>query len=150
MSLYTSHNPVFATFSFYAAMLIIKTLFVAFLTGWTRFRKHAFQNPEDCNKMNRGKVKIDEDVERVRRAHLNDLENILPFLSLALLYVGTGPTLGAAKFLFRTFTAARFSHTFVYAVVVTPQPARALSYIVGQLVNLYLIYTILTSYASAL
>ncbi|EFX71231.1 hypothetical protein DAPPUDRAFT_231548 [Daphnia pulex] len=150
MSLYTSHNPVFATFSFYAALLIIKTLFVAFLTGWTRFRKHAFQNPEDCNKMNRGKVKIDEDVERVRRAHLNDLENILPFLSLALLYIGTDPNLGTAKFLFRTFTAARFSHTFVYAVVVTPQPARALSYIVGQLVNLYLIYAILTSYASSL
>ncbi|XP_046437552.1 microsomal glutathione S-transferase 1-like isoform X3 [Daphnia pulex] len=148
MSLYTSHNPVFATFSFYAALLIIKTLFVAFLTGWTRFRKHAFQNPEDCNKMNRGKVKIDEDVERVRRAHLNDLENILPFLTIAFVYVGTGPSLGCAKFLFRLFTAARFMHTLVYAVFVIPQPARALAFFGGMMANLYMIYAIVTTYAS--
>ena len=27
------------------------------------------------------------------RAHLNDLENILPFLVLGLLFIGTGPSL---------------------------------------------------------
>ena len=30
-----------------------------------------------------------EDVERVRRAHLNDMENILPFFCLAILYIFT-------------------------------------------------------------
>uniref|UniRef100_A0A0P5UUH3 Microsomal glutathione S-transferase 1 n=3 Tax=Daphnia magna TaxID=35525 RepID=A0A0P5UUH3_9CRUS len=149
MSLYTSDNPVFATFSFYAALMGAKTLFMAFLTARQRYRKMAFANPEDA-KLNKGKTKTDDDVERVRRAHLNDLENILPFLSLAFVYVGTGPTLGCAKFLFRTFAAARFLHTFVYAVVVIPQPARALAFFGGMVVNLYMAYAILTSYASAL
>ena len=88
MSLYTSDNPVFATFSFYAALLGAKTLCMAFLTGRQRFRKmvsllfvsnfltyqltvhlqylKAFANPEDA-KMNKGKIKTDDDVERVRR-----------------------------------------------------------------------------------
>ena len=28
---------------------------------------------------------------QVRRAHLNDLENVIPFVLLSLLYVGTNP-----------------------------------------------------------
>lgn len=39
MSLYTSDNPVFATFSFYAALMGAKTLFMAFLTARQRYRK---------------------------------------------------------------------------------------------------------------
>ena len=54
-------------------------------------------------------------------AHLNDLENILPFLVLGLLYVGTGPSFSWARILFRVFTAGRFVHTLVYAVYVVPQ-----------------------------
>jgi glutathione S-transferase len=95
MSLYTSDNPVFASFSFYAALLGVKTLGMALLTARKRFRKKvshpiqysfsidywhqlitlvhlksfdkAFANPEDA-KMNKTlKTKTDEDVERVRR-----------------------------------------------------------------------------------
>ena len=55
-------------------------------------------------------------------AHLNDLENILPFLVLGLLFVGTNPSLSWARTLFRVFTTGRFLHTFVYAVFVIPQP----------------------------
>ena len=39
MSLYTSDNPVFASFSFYAALLGVKTLGMALLTARQRFRK---------------------------------------------------------------------------------------------------------------
>lgn len=39
MSLYTSENPVFATFSFYAALLGAKTLTMAFLTARQRYSK---------------------------------------------------------------------------------------------------------------
>lgn len=80
---------------------------------------------------------------------MNDLENILPFLTIAFVYVGTGPSLGCAKFLFRLFTAARFMHTLVYAVFVIPQPARAFAFFGGMIANLYMIYAIVTTYASA-
>lgn len=53
---------------------------------------------------------------------MNDLENILPFLVLGLIFVGTNPSLSWARTLFRVFTAGRFLHTFVYAIFVIPQP----------------------------
>jgi len=83
------------------------------------------------------------------RAHLNDLENILPFLILGLLYVGIAPSAHWAKMLFRIFTAARFVHTFVYVRAI-PQPARALSFMVGTAVNIYMAYSIITACSSAM
>jgi hypothetical protein len=45
--------------------------------------RQAFANPEDASGVKGGKVMIgDPDVERVRRAHLNDIENIIPFVLL--------------------------------------------------------------------
>ena len=85
-----------------------------------------------------GKLKSDDDVERVRRAHLNDLENILPFLVIAFLYVSTNPSLTSALLAFRIFTMARFAHTLVYAVFVVRQPARAIAFLIGMAVNIYL------------
>lgn len=99
----------------------------------------AFANPEDAQSKGL-KVKVDEDVERVRRAHLNDLENIPIFLIAASLYVLTNPAPALALNLFRAFTAARFAHTFVYAVYVVPQPARALSFFVGYGITGYIIF----------
>ncbi|RZF41478.1 hypothetical protein LSTR_LSTR000192 [Laodelphax striatellus] len=100
------------------------------LTGRYRFTKRIFANPED--KLPRSIVKYDDpDIERVRRAHLNDLENIPVFMVAALLYIATKPSYWLALNLFRTFTIARIIHTLVYAVVVIPQPARALAWVVG-------------------
>lgn len=84
------------------------------------------------------------------RAHLNDLENIIPFLIIGIIYVGTGPSLSWAKLLFRVFTVARFMHTLVYAVFVIPQPSRAIAFLVGMAVNLYMVYAVLTHYLHAL
>jgi len=81
---------------------------------------------------------------------LNDLENILPFLILGTIYIGTGPGLAWAKLLFRAFTVARFIHTFVYAIVVIPQPARALSFMVGITVNLLMALTIIATSLSGM
>jgi len=69
---------------------------------------------------------------------------------LGLIYVGTDPSAAWAKLLFRTFTAARFTHTFVYAIVVIPQPARALSFFAGMAVNVVMAYTLITTYLYAM
>ncbi|XP_052864042.1 microsomal glutathione S-transferase 1-like isoform X3 [Anopheles cruzii] len=99
-------------------------------TSITRVRKMAFANPEDTNAISRKlKPKLDDpDVERVRRAHLNDLENILPFFVVGFLYLLTDPVPFLAINLFRLVAVSRIVHTLVYAVFVVPQPARFLAY----------------------
>ena len=46
-------------------------------------------------------TEVNENVERVRRAHMNDLENILPFFCLGILYIFTNPALSTAVLVFR-------------------------------------------------
>ncbi len=71
--------------------------------------RQAFANPEDASGVKGGKVMIgDPDVERVRRAHLNDIENIIPFVLLAAVYLTTGPSLGTASLLFKVSILPNF------------------------------------------
>merc|ERR550517_694970 len=98
-NLYTTDNPVFASFCFYAALVALKMLMMSFLTAYHRLTKNIFANPEDAA-MSKVKVRTDESVERVRRAHLNDMENIVPFLFIGLIYVGTSPAVSSAVFYF--------------------------------------------------
>ena len=91
--------------------------------------------------MKNAKVKYDDpDVERVRRAHMNDLENIPMFIVTAWLFLLTDPPVNLAINLFRVFTCARILHTIVYAVVVVPQPARAISWGVGYFITIYMVF----------
>lgn len=62
----------------------------------------------------------------MRRAHLNDLENIIPFLIVALLYVLTNPNPMLAQMLIRIAVITRLAHTVVYAIYPIRQPARAI------------------------
>jgi glutathione S-transferase len=81
----SSDNHAFRVYITWGGFLIIKMLLMALLTGVTRSRKKAFENPEDVAAGKGDEIKKDEDVERVRRAHLNDLENIPAFLFAALM-----------------------------------------------------------------
>lgn len=127
-------NAVFSTYAFYGTLVLLKMFVLAFLTSAKRGQKQAFANPEDAKYF--GKKKDDKvtfsdpDVERVRRNHLNDLENIPAFLFLGLLYVLTNPSPSVAVWHFRVFVASRFAHTFVYQAGI-PQPSRALTFLVG-------------------
>jgi len=58
---------------------------MSFLTAFYRVRKGAVSNPEDVGSIPKSEIKVDEDVERIRRAHLNDLENIPAFFFAALM-----------------------------------------------------------------
>lgn len=103
----------------------------------------SFINPEDLlfvlNKEKAIVQNADESVERVRRAHLNDLENILPFFIAAWFYVLTNPEPFIAINLFRTVAISRITHTIVYAVVPIPQPARAIAYHIAVWCTIYMI-----------
>jgi len=119
------------SYSVYAAFVLAKTLLMAPLTSRQRFAKKVFANEEDTKRDIKAKVAFtDQDVERVRRAHLNDLENILPFVVLGFVYALSGPNPVYALWHFRAFAAARVLHTVVYVGQV-PQPARGLAWAVG-------------------
>lgn len=138
LELLTLTNPVFSAYTFWSAILVIKILLMSLLTGMQRFRTKTFANPEDLPSK-KLKVKFDDpDVERVRRAHRNDLENILPFFIIGLLYVCINPEPFLAINLFRAVAIARIVHTLVYAVVVVPQPARGLAFFVALAATLYM------------
>ncbi|CAG0893253.1 unnamed protein product [Darwinula stevensoni] len=134
-----SHDdPILAAYVFYATVLCLKVLLMGPLTGKARFSKKAFANPEDVKFG--GKVKLDDpDVERVRRAHLNDLENIPIFVFVAGFYVLTQPSLFVATWVFRIFTISRVIHTFVY-VIVPMQPARDISFFVALFSTVFMIF----------
>ncbi|MEQ2212889.1 Microsomal glutathione S-transferase 1, partial [Xenoophorus captivus] len=77
------------------------------------------------------------------RCHYNDLENIIPFFFIGLLYALSGPELSSALLHFRIFTAARIFHSFAY-ILVLPQPSRAISYFLGMLVTFSMAYSLLS------
>ncbi|XP_055683902.1 microsomal glutathione S-transferase 1-like [Lutzomyia longipalpis] len=136
----SNENVVFRAYVFWSTVLIVKTLAMSFLTGRQRFKNKVFANPEDAagKKL---KVKFDDpDVERVRRAHRNDLENIFPFVLVAFFYVLTNPEPALAINLFRAAGIARIVHTLVYAVWVVPQPARGIAWVVCLGSTLYMAF----------
>ncbi|XP_054286255.1 microsomal glutathione S-transferase 1-like isoform X2 [Macrosteles quadrilineatus] len=146
MSTVRMDNAVLQGFGFYACILMFKMLMMSLLTFYQRYRTKAFISPEDAAAF-KGEVKTeDPDVERVRRAHLNDLENIPIFLVTGLLFVMSDPDVVVALMFFRLYTLARFAHTFVYAIYVVRQPARAIAFGVGQIITTIMIIMIIVKF----
>ncbi|XP_044311501.1 microsomal glutathione S-transferase 1 [Varanus komodoensis] len=128
----------------YAVPLVVKMMLISVITAFFRMKKKAFVNPEDTASFGKGEnakkfLRTDPDVERVRRIHLNDLENIVPFLFIGLFYSASGISLSTALLHYRVFLGSRILHTIAYLVPL-PQPCRALSWMVGYAVTFSMIY----------
>ncbi|XP_067661844.1 microsomal glutathione S-transferase 1-like [Haliotis asinina] len=138
-------NPVLPYFAFYATVVVLKTMAMSFLTSLNRLSKGVFANPEDVGfSPGKGKIAADESIERVRRCHLNDLENVIPFVLVGLLYTASGPSLSSALLHFRIFTGARIFHTIAYLFAL-PQPSRALGFFVGVIATVSMAYNVLSA-----
>lgn len=72
------------------------------------------------------------------RAHLNDLENVVPYILVSLVYTLTNPFPIVAINLFRVAVAFRIWHTFCYALVPIRQPARLIGFLIPCLVTIYM------------
>jgi len=137
MSLYSVENKVFKNLILYGSMTVAKMLIMAPLTAYFRFTRNSFANIEDAapgakgdaEKLKRSLV-LNDDVERVRRCHLNDIENIIPFVLLGIMLVGVNPNAETAIMHFKVFFYSRLLHTLVYVGKVR-QPARGLSWMIG-------------------
>ncbi|XP_072384164.1 microsomal glutathione S-transferase 1-like [Diabrotica undecimpunctata] len=130
-------NHVLRWYFVCCCFLILKMSFMSIFTAVKRVIHKAFANPEDSKQM-KIDPQVNENVERVRRAHLNDLENIPLFFVAGLIYTFANPGETAAKVLFVVYVVTRYLHTIVYAVVPIPQPARALCWSTGYIINIYM------------
>jgi glutathione S-transferase len=93
---------------------------------------------EDCTLGKDYEVKSHEDIDRVRRAHLNDLENVLPFLVTGLFYIFTEPHIVVSSWLFRIVGICRIAHTMIYAIYPVQQPTRAILFYIVYIISLYM------------
>lgn len=106
-----------AIFAVVCTLLVLKAQFLAAATAATRGRLGKFINPEDAAWLGGKHVAADDGrVQRLFRAHRNDLESLLPFFAGGMLYLqgGAAPAIGAAYFC--AFLLARYAHTYAYLV----------------------------------
>ena len=122
-------DPTMRLFATCAAILVGKMLLTGYATTLLRWRTGYFVTAEDYAFLGRTPPPTDERVERVRRAHRNDLEEILPFLAVGFLFALTEPSYAVAWWLFVPFTAARVLHTVAYGFGI--QPWRSIVFGVG-------------------
>ena len=122
MTLFTIENPVFVTYMIAAAIMVLKIMGQGWMTVYRMLKSDAgLVSPEDLqvgliNKDPRPEqLELNDYVERSRRMHRNDLENIPAFLACGLIFVAVGPPSLLANILMYGFVAARLIHTLAYA-----------------------------------
>src|ERR1700690_320618 len=124
------NDAAFRAYAIACSILVFKMLAAGILTASTRSRVKQFLNPEDAGLLGgAGVMQEHPDVERMLRLHRNDLENILPFFTVGLIFVLMGVSAFGAQGYFYTFTGARIAHTITY--VAKLQPWRTVAYVVG-------------------
>ncbi|XP_070532499.1 microsomal glutathione S-transferase 1-like isoform X2 [Ptychodera flava] len=132
---FSLENEVFRSFLACGSTVIIKMLCLAPMTSFQRIKYKAFANPEDIRRLGPAyAVRLSDKVERVKRCHLNDVENIPAFLALGAMYLATKPSPIVAMWHFRIFAISRVCHTIIYMIGV--QPYRAISFLFGLGVNI--------------
>lgn len=140
MDVFSLTNPMFVTYAIAASLMVLKIMLQGWITVARMLKNDAgLVNPEDLKP---GPTNRDprpeqlhplEDVERSRRIHRNDLENIPAFLAIGLLFVAIQPPLFWAQWLMYGFVAARLLHTIAYSTAQRHE-VRATFYSIGSLI----------------
>lgn len=132
-------SPQFEAFMKYGTYTVVKMLLMSPLTGIARGARGSFDYKEDYkgySNLSRDEIKAkldtkDGTIERIRRCHLNDVENIPPFILISFFYVlAANPTLESCHWHFRIFLAARIVHTLSHLLAIRA-PTRSLAFLVG-------------------
>ena len=137
-------NPLFATYVIAATLMILKAVSMSWLTVVRMLQENGgFRSPEDLRKTplnpapDARQLERNERVERVRRIHQNDLENLPFFLVAGLLYVLTGPSLMMAQLLLYGYVVSRLLHFAAYLSAQT-HDLRATLWTVGSLIVIFM------------
>ena len=138
------NDAAFRAYAIACSILVLKMAAVAILTATTRMQVKQFLNPEDAAMLGGASVMQEHpDVQRMLRLHRNDLENILPFFTVGLIFVLMGVSAFGAQVYFYTFTGARIVHTITY--VAKLQPWRTVAFTVGVLCMVGMLVQILAA-----
>lgn len=140
MNLFTVENPVFVTYMIAAAIMVLKIMGQGWMTVYRMLKSDSgLATPEDLQTgmINRNprpeQLELNDYVDRSRRIHRNDLENIPAFLACGLLFVAVAPSHLLAMILMYAFVAARLLHTLAYLTKQTHE-VRASLYTIGSVV----------------
>lgn len=130
-------NPVFVTYMIAAALMVLKIMGQGWMTVGRMMRaRSGFASPEDLRPgpinpdPRPEQLEPDDRVERSRRMHRNDLENIPAFLACGLIFVAAGPPLWLAAVLMYGFVLARIAHALAYGTAQSHE-MRATFYTIG-------------------
>ena len=115
------HDPLFKTYAIAAAIMILKMASQAWITVYRMTKvKGGFRSPEDARRSPLNpepkpeQLLPNEYVERSRRLHLNDTENIPIFLVVGFLFVVASPPLWAARVVLYGYVVTRLLHFVAY------------------------------------
>ena len=133
-------NPVFVTYMIASAIMIVKIMGQGWMTVFRMLKiDGGWATPEDLQPglINRNprpqQLELNDYVDRSRRMHRNDLENIPAFLACGLLFVASGPSLLLANIFMYSFVGASLIHTLAYATKQSHE-VRATLYTIGSIV----------------
>jgi glutathione S-transferase len=133
-------NPVFATWVIAASLMILKAVAMSWLTVVRMMQaKGGFRSPEDLRRTplnpdpDPRQLEPDERVERIRRIHQNDLENLPFFLVAGLLFVLAEPSLWLARLLLYGYVVSRLLHFAAYLTART-HDVRAMLWTLGSVI----------------
>ena len=151
MDLLSLENPVFEVYVTAAAFAVLKLMLQGWMTVYRMLKaKSGWASPEDLRPglINRApdeaQLEVNEYVDRSRRMHRNDLENIPGFLIAGLLFVFVNPSLLLAQALMYGFVLARLAHFVAYASKQSHE-IRATFYTIGSLIVIYMAAHVLWS-----
>lgn len=140
MNVFSMENPVFTVYMVAAAIMVLKIMGQGWMTVFRMLKSDSgFASPEDLRSglINRNprpdQLEANDYVDRSRRMHRNDLENIPAFLACGLIFVAAGPSYFLASILMYGFVAARLAHTLAYATEQSHE-VRATLYTIGSLI----------------
>lgn len=140
MSTLTIDNPVFATYMIAASIMVLKIMSQGWMTVYRMLKSDSgLVSPEDLRigLINRDprpqQLEVNDYVDRSRRMHRNDLENIPAFLAAGLLFVTSGPSLLLANILMYSFVVTRLTHSVAYATRQSHE-VRATLYSIGSII----------------
>jgi glutathione S-transferase len=137
-------QPAVRVFAFWYLILVIKMQVLIFRTSRARLGSSVYASPEDYAAVGLSAPatpQVDQGIERLRRALQNDLENILPFFGVGLIYALSGPSLLVARLLFGGFALARIAHSVFY--VRGRQPHRSIAFIAGMVLLSWMLFVAL-------
>ena len=144
MNLLNLENPVFEIYVVAASLVVLKLMLQGWMTVYRMLKANSgWASPEDLRKglinknPNEEQMEVNDYVDRSRRMHRNDLENIPGFLAAGLLFVAVNPSLWMAQVLMYGFVLARAAHFVAYATKQSHE-VRATFYTIGSLIVIYM------------